>query len=238
MRACPFLWQGAGRALLWMAGLLVALALFVSGGHGIPVQAERLAPMRAFPIQMPPPAKGVFLIASPALVDPNFRETVVLLCEHGPQGTLGLIVNRPSPVLLADALPGIAALKGTKHRLFLGGPVQPTGVLLLFRVKEAPPDARQVMDGVFLGGSVEFMERLLDKAGPGETFRAYAGYAGWAPGQLEAEMAMGSWATLQADPASVFDRDPDGLWGELLQTLAGPWVIRTGLTEPTLMEES
>src|SRR5262245_38960868 len=80
--------------------------------------------------------KGVLLVASPSLNDPNFRQPVVLIVEHNTEGTLGVVLNRSTNVLLAEALPGLAVLKGTQRRLFSGGPVQPTLVLLLSKVKE------------------------------------------------------------------------------------------------------
>jgi putative transcriptional regulator len=79
--------------------------------------------------------KGVLLVASPMLDDPNFRQTVVLVLEHGPEGTLGLILNRSTNVLLSEAFPDLIVLKGTTYRLFAGGPVEPTRLLLLFRLK-------------------------------------------------------------------------------------------------------
>src|SRR5215467_7295090 len=83
--------------------------------------------------------KGVFLVASPSLNDPNFQQTVVLVLEHGPQGTLGLILNRATDMLLSEALPDVSILKGTTHRLFAGGPVQPNILLLLSRLKKPQP---------------------------------------------------------------------------------------------------
>lgn len=179
---------------------------------------------------MPPLGKGVFLVASPNLSDPNFRQTVVLICEYGPEGTLGVIVNRPTELLLSEALPAVSVLKGTSYVLFAGGPVQPGAILMLFRVAEAPTDTRQVIDGIYLGGNMSTLERVITQPQPTETFRAYAGYAGWAPGQLEMEMVTGSWATVKADSISIFDKDPANLWVELLETLQKPGVIRASTT--------
>lgn len=179
------------------------------------------------PGALPPLGKGVFLVASPNLTDPNFRQTVVLICEYGPEGTLGVIVNRPTEFLLSEALSKLPLLKGTSYVLFLGGPVQPNGILMLFRVGQKPADTRQVVEGVYLGGNMDTLERIITQPKPTETFRAYAGYAGWAPGQLEFEMSMGSWATVQADSSSIFDKDPASLWSDMLNTLSAPRVIRS-----------
>lgn len=188
------------------------------------------APVAAQTVPHPPSAsviaRGVLLVANPNLMDPNFQQTVVLICEHGAQGTLGIILNRPTPVLLSDALPNVPVLKGTSYVLFAGGPVQPEGVLMLFRVVEEPERLNKVLDQVYLGLNRDLLERVITKPNPTETFRAYAGYAGWAPGQLEFEMAMGSWALVQAESSSIFDKTPETLWEEMVESLQAPRVIK------------
>jgi putative transcriptional regulator len=170
-------------------------------------------------------AKGVLLVASPSLEDPNFRQAVVLVVEHGPGGTVGLILNRSTNVLLSKALPDITVLKGTSHRLFTGGPVEPTRFLLLFRLKEPPADARSVFDEVYLGRTPSVLERIITQAKPTETFRAFAGFAAWAPRQLEAEMLLGAWGILPPDSVGIFDKDPATLWQDYLSRLQAPRVI-------------
>lgn len=169
--------------------------------------------------------KGVLLVASPSLNDPNFRETVVLIVEHGSEGTLGLILNRSTKVLLSEALPDLTVLKGTSYRLFAGGPVQPTLLLLLFRLKDPPADARSVFDGVYVGGTPKVLEGIITRAKPTETFRVFAGFASWAPGQLGYEMLQGAWATLPPDSSDIFDKDPATLWQDCLSRLQAPRVI-------------
>ncbi|MBM4125286.1 MAG: YqgE/AlgH family protein [Nitrospira sp.] len=178
------------------------------------------------PRSLPPIAKGVFLVASPILFDPNFRETVILICEHGPEGTLGVIVNRPTDLPLSEVLPHLPVLKGTSYVLFAGGPVQPEEILMLFRISETPADLKPVMEGIYLGGNLRLLERVITQPQPTETFRAFAGYAGWAPGQLEYELATGSWAIVPADSMSLFDKDPTDLWPDLLERLQAPGVVR------------
>jgi putative transcriptional regulator len=184
--------------------------------------------------------KGVLLVASPSLDDPNFRQAVVLVVEHGPEGTVGLILNRSTNVLLSKALPDIAALKGTSYQLFVGGPVEPTRFLLLFRLKEPPTDARSVFDGVYLGRTPKVLESIIRQAKPTETFRAFAGFAAWVPRQLEAEMRLGAWAILQPDSSSIFDKDPATLWSDCLSRLQAPrgervaWVVPGAHGTPTI----
>jgi putative transcriptional regulator len=175
--------------------------------------------------RMPSLAKGVFLVASPNLGDPNFRQTVVLLCEYGPEGSLGVILNRPTDILLSEALPHLSVLKGTSYRVFWGGPVQPTGILMLFRVAQLPSGTRPVIEGIYLGGNLEALDRVITHPEPTETFRAFAGYAGWAPGQLEFEMSLGSWAVVAANSMTIFDKEPVQLWQDLVEGLTRPRVI-------------
>lgn len=199
-----------------IAGILIGGLFIVL--HPVPAVAQgEFAPSSV--------KKGVLLVASPSLNDPNFRETVVLIVEHGSEGTLGLILNRSTKVLLSEALPDLTVLKGTTYRLFAGGPVQPTLLLLLFRLKDPPADARSVFDGVYVGGTPKVLEGIITRAKPTETFRVFAGFASWAPGQLGYEMLQGAWATLPPDPSDIFDKDPATLWQDCLSRLQAPRVI-------------
>jgi putative transcriptional regulator len=124
-------------------------------------------------------------------------------------------------------LPTLAVLKGTSYVVFAGGPVQPGGILMLFRIVLEPEQQRQVLKGVYIGGNLNVMERLITKPEPTETFRAFAGYAGWGPGQVEYEMARGSWVLMPADTATIFDKDPAGIWSDLLEAAPAPGMIHT-----------
>ena len=199
------------------------MAIFLLGGlltvlHAVPALAgPEFAPSSI--------KKGVLLVASPSLEDPNFRQAVVLIVEHGPQGTFGVILNRSTKVLLSEALPKLTVLEGTRYRVFSGGPVEQGRLLLLFRLKEPPGDARSVFDGIYVGGTPSTLERIITQAKPTETFRAFAGSAGWAPKQLEAELLVGAWGVLPPDPIGMFDRDPAVLWQDCISRLQAPRVI-------------
>ena len=206
-------------------GLLRSLSIFALGSL-VALPALASGQTAGHPPSVHAIARGVLLVAHPNLTDPNFQRTVVLICEHGAQGTMGVILNRPTSVRLSEALPNVAVLKGTSYVLFAGGPVQPEGLLMLFRVVDAPDRLREVLANVYLGLSRDVLERVITKPNPTETFRAYAGYAGWAPGQLEFEMAMGSWALIEADPSSIFDKAPETLWEEMTEAVQAPRVIR------------
>lgn len=169
--------------------------------------------------------KGIFLVATPALRDPNFRQTVVLLCEHGPEGALGVVVNRPTAIQLSEVLPQVPVLEGQRHVFFSGGPVQPNHVLILYRLSQELSDTHHVFDGVYLGGDMKALEQVLTVPSGTEAIRAYVGYSGWGPGQLESEMKSGSWILLPADPAVVFEKDPGDIWPDILRSLGGVYEL-------------
>jgi putative transcriptional regulator len=212
---CPRTRDSAGARNIIASFLLGALLTVL---HAVPA----LAGMEFAQLSV---KKGVLLVASPSLEDPNFRNAVVLIVEHGPNGTLGLILNRSTKVLLSDVLPGLTALKGTTYRVFSGGPVDPSNLLVLFRLMEPYADARSVFDGVYVGGTPRLLERMITQAKPTETFRAFAGSAGWAPRQLEAELVVGAWGILPADSFSIFDQNPAILWQDCISRLTAPKVI-------------
>jgi putative transcriptional regulator len=176
------------------------------------------------PVQVPP-AKGVFLVAHPSMDDPNFRRTVVLLIEHGPHGTVGLVLNRPTNVPLSQALPDRPALRESTNHLFIGGPVFADHLTILVKTRDAEPGLRWITDGLYVGGSLEMLDRLVIQPKAAEAFRVFAGMAGWAPGQLAFEIREGAWGTLPADVTAIFDHDPDTLWLESLRRLQMPRTI-------------
>ncbi|UCE63534.1 MAG: YqgE/AlgH family protein [Nitrospirota bacterium] len=169
--------------------------------------------------------KGVFLVASPSLLDPSFRETVVLICDHGEEGTLGLIMNRPTNYPLSDVFPDIPGLKGFSHTLFEGGPVQRQGLLMLFRTETGSEKTQLLLDGVFWGGDPKMIASMVENPHPERQFRVFFGYAGWGRGQLEHEINGGFWRTVPASAGVIFEHDPTTLWEELMDKSTRPRLI-------------
>lgn len=161
--------------------------------------------------------KGVFLVASPTLLDPNFREAVVLICIHEDGGTLGIIVNRPTKLPLSEVFPSISGLTKLSHTLFEGGPVQQDVLLMLFRSGTRSDNTKVVMDGVHWGGDRDKLASMVANPDPNEQFRVFAGYAGWTHSQLEAEIMNGFWNIVPADANNIFESDPSSLWQQLLE---------------------
>lgn len=177
-----------------------------------------VAPVAAAPVH---PEAGVLLVAREGLPDPRFHQAVVLLLQHGPQGTAGLIINRPTRLELAEALPDLALL-ATAETLSYGGPVAPRAFMVLVKAEEPPPEPSQrLFDGVYLTGA-EPLATWLGTVRPAATYRVFAGYAGWAPEQLADELARGDWRLLKATEQLLFTADPGGLWPALAAGEAAP----------------
>ena len=170
---------------------------------------------------------GRLLIATPSLVDPNFHRTVVLLLHHDDEGTVGVVVNRPSDVAVGGPLDPWSGAVSEPRTVFAGGPVEPNAVIGLARVVPAPDEGWQPIAGDL--GVVD-LERDPAAYGPLDA-RIFAGYAGWAAGQLEAEFATGSWFLFDARPDDPFSVDPDGLWERSIRRQGG--LYRTFAPEPT-----
>jgi putative transcriptional regulator len=158
---------------------------------------------------------GVFLVATPALADPNFRRSVVLVTQSPDGGTVGFIVNRPGRRSLAQILPDNELLKRFTEPLYLGGPVEAAGLFALIRTKDNPQGALRVLGDVSFALDPAVVEIVLRT--PPERVRFFNGYAGWAPGQLAAELERGGWYVLNADADTVFRKDMDKLWEELVR---------------------
>jgi putative transcriptional regulator len=173
------------------------------------------------------PAAGTVLVASPTLRDPNFLGTVVYVLDHGPNGTLGFIVNRPLEVPLDELWEDVPAHLSQARIAALGGPVDRHKGLLLHGCP-AITDAQRMADGVFAGGSIpELVARYADGAdqtGP----RLFLGHSGWASGQLEVELAEGAWFVRPGKISWLLDPVPmNNLWQHLVEG-------RTGLPDPSV----
>jgi putative transcriptional regulator len=169
--------------------------------------------------------RGKLLIAAPSLFD-YFRRAVVLVLEHTPEGAMGVVLNRESETQVADAVPALSELPGADELVRLGGPVSPESVVALGDF--ADPDEA----GTHVLGALG----TLDPEGSNSSLRrlrVYAGYAGWAPGQLDGELEQGAWIVQEAEPDDPF-RDDD-LWSEALRRKGGGYrLLATMPADPSL----
>ena len=161
---------------------------------------------------------GSFLVAVPSLRDPNFHRTVVLLLQHGAEGALGLVVNRPAQV------------EGLPFPIFAGGPCPSPGLFLLHGHREwleAPPDSPegQVAPGIFLGDASCVARVSEPGAGASLRFRVFTGYAGWGPGQLDGEVEAEDWIVTDFAATDAFTDEPDALWKTVLGRKGGAYAL-------------
>ena len=161
------------------------------------------------------PMKSILLVARKNLPDPFFRDSVVLVTRSGGLVPIGVIINRPTEVPLSRVFPDIERLGSGEEKLFFGGPVMPEHLVVLFRAAVPPTEAIEVLDGVYMSLSGELLRELLGRENPVEGLRVFAGHAGWAPGQLESEVARGDWHLVTADARMVLEMEPEKLWNEL-----------------------
>lgn len=165
----------------------------------------------------------MLLLSMPQLADPNFRQTVVLLCRHGEEGAFGLVVNRPvvtSGRVVVNLEPPIATER--ELEVWIGGPVEPQRSWMLVGessgLSEAPPDGIVIGEGLSLSTSPDLLRRLIEPNPPPRA-RLIVGYSGWGPGQLEAELAESAWLMSDVDGSLIFDTPADEMWEAAIRRL-------------------
>jgi len=179
-------------------------------------------------------SKGGLLISEPYLPDPNFERTVILLCEHNEEGSLGFVLNKPSSLKLEDVLDEV---QGFEAPLYTGGPVQQDTLHFIHKTKDIFSDYRTVNDGLYWGGNFDELLSFINvRKVNSDDFRFFIGYSGWGPGQLESEIEENSWIIYNnATPEQVFGLSPDNLWRSVLKSMGGEYrVISNYPTDPRL----
>jgi putative transcriptional regulator len=176
---------------------------------------------------MPETLTGCLLVATPLLSDPNFRRAVVLVVEDEPEeGTLGVVLNRPTATPVGQVLASWTDLVTAPPVVFEGGPVSPDSALglAMVPVEEDEPVGWRALDGMTPPSELGLVDldappQLL--AGGIASLRVFAGYAGWSPGQLRSEISEGAWYVLPAEPADAFAAEPEQLWQVVLRRAGG-----------------
>lgn len=170
------------------------------------------------------PGPGKLLIAEPFLADPNFARSVVLLCEHGTEGSVGFSLNRPTEHNLSDLLP---ELNGPSLPVYQGGPVQLDTLHMLHRNPLAF-GGKEIADGIYWGGSYDALkDSIHHHSYQPLDLRLFVGYSGWGAGQLQREMEEGSWIVANVKPELIFETDPDKLWKLALESLGSEFSYLT-----------
>ena len=197
--------------VLWIAAALVLMAGAVSAARWrllVPAQARTRSQELA---------AGKILVARRELLDPNFAESIVLLVQYDEKRTVGLIINRKTKIPISRLAKELESAKGRTDPLYIGGPVETSGLMALFKSSTKPEDAKHVFADIYMISSKTTLEKTMASATAPNAFRLYVGYAGWGAGQLEAEVAIDAWEVLPASAGMVFDLHPESLWRRLAE---------------------
>jgi len=158
-----------------------------------------------------------FLVASPRIVDPNFREAVVLIIQHTPTASRGVIINRPLDTPLSRLTPGDESFEQAQDVVYFGGPVALPSLSFVFRAKDRPKRSVHVMEDLHISDDPALLRDVLKRKGAAGRVRVYAGHASWGPGQLQDEIEHGGWFATRATPDFVFHENPASIWRELVK---------------------
>lgn len=167
---------------------------------------------RATPAADANPLTAILITARTQVRDPFFGDSVVLVMNNIGPVPVGVVINRPTPLTVAQLFPDLKHLASLNDRVYFGGPVEFRSVWFVFRAAKAPEHAVRACEGVYLSSSRELLLRLLERDKPMDGLRIFAGHAGWGPGQLEAEIARGDWKLSRAEPDAIFSGRPERPW--------------------------
>jgi putative transcriptional regulator len=155
---------------------------------------------------------AILLVAQGVVSDPNFGGSIVVVMNNVGPAPVGIIINRPMPLTVARFFPKLKHLAQVQDKVYFGGPVEFGTVWYLFRAQTAPATAIRVCNGVYVSSDEKLLRKLLRRPRPMEGLRIFVGHAGWAPGQLQAEIQGGAWVPRRADADSIFDPKPLLSW--------------------------
>lgn len=174
--------------------------------------------------------KGTFLIATPELDTGFFFRGVILVCEHNPNGSFGLLINKALDLDLPEEILNINQMANPRIGIRAGGPVQTNQMMLLHNSDQIVEQTLKICEGVYLGGDLQFLqEAILDPKGP--SINLCFGYAGWGGGQLEREFLDGHWFLHPASPHHLFEVPPEKLWQSLLREMGGKYATLSMIPE-------
>lgn len=174
--------------------------------------------------------KGTFLIATPDIQTGLFFRSVILLCEHSPNGSFGLVVNKKLEIELPEDMIDLKNVSNPNVDVRASGPVQTNQMMLLHNSNTIPQQTLEVCEGVYLGGDLQFLQQsLTDQSGP--SIRLCFGYAGWGAGQLEREFLDGQWYLFPGSEEFVFETAPDKLWQGVLREMGGKYAAMSMIPE-------
>ena len=169
------------------------------------------------------PSSSILLIADPFLKDPNFMRTVIFICEHQKQGSIGFVLNKKYEHTLDELMTGF---EGFPIPVFYGGPVQRNTIHFLHQYPEKITGGQEIMDGIYWGGDFEKLAILVKTEEIDfNKLRLFIGYSGWGDGQLENELKENSWLTVDATRKLIFHEQPENIWKDSLIHLGGDYEL-------------
>jgi putative transcriptional regulator len=157
---------------------------------------------------------AILLVARAELRDSDFAGSVVLVMNNLGPAPIGVVINRPTQVPVSRLFPDLKRLAPLHDKLYFGGPVEFGTVWFLFRAASAPEHAIKALDGIYLSANRNLLLKLLDRDKPMDGLRIFVGHSGWAPGQLEAEIARGDWTLEHAGSDAIFNGKSEHPWPE------------------------
>jgi putative transcriptional regulator len=175
------------------------------------------------------PTIGRILVSEPFLLDAYFKRSVILLGEHGDEGTIGFILNKPTDLKLNDALEDFPPFDAP---LYFGGPVQTDTIHFLHTLGSRLEGSKELLPGIFWGGELETLKLLIDTGQVSKNdIRFFAGYSGWEPHQLDHELQGKNWLVSNCKKEFAFSIEPDELWGEVLRSMGSQYAILANFPE-------
>lgn len=174
--------------------------------------------------------KGSFLIASPDIDSGIYFRSVLIICEHSPAGSFGLIINKPLEMELPEEILNIKELNNQKVQIRAGGQIQPNQMMLLHSSDQIPDQTLKLCDGVYLGGDLQFLQEAITDAN-GPSVRLCFGYAGWGAGQLEREFLSGGWFLHPGSAKHVFETPSEKVWQSILRDMGGKYATLSMIPE-------
>ena len=173
---------------------------------------------------------GKVLLAEPFMLDPNFKRSAVLVCEHGGEGSIGFIMNKPLRMNVDDLIEDFPEFEA---EVFFGGPVQTDTIHYVHNVGNLLEDSVKVIDGVYWGGDFEKLKFLItSQMIKPENIRFFVGYSGWSEDQLKDEMVFGSWVIAEMDSNYLFKSDPDALWKQVMNNKGKVYSVIAQMPDP------
>jgi len=166
-----------------------------------------------------PKSQGRFLVATEQLDHTSFHQAVILITHHSERGATGLTINRPTKIPLRKIFPHTQQLKQKEDSLYLGGPVSTNAIFVLLRTNQPSKNMHHIAKNIYFSTANSAFSNAFNG-----TSRVYAGYAGWSPGQLQAEIDRGDWTLMHTEPNIIFEKKPQNLWQRLSKRWSGQWL--------------